>query len=53
MLVDINNVPELKGKQAFNVKTLDGKWYTVYTEKTLESVISEGKFDYIVTRKVG
>jgi hypothetical protein len=44
-------IPPLTPNKAYAVKTLEGKWYTVYTEKGLEKVLENEVFEGICIRK--
>jgi hypothetical protein len=52
MKVNVDLATPLKSKQAYAVKTYDGKWFTVYTLNSLNKVIAEGDFELITYRKI-
>ena len=48
----LNKYSVLKPKTAYAVKTLEGKWFTVYTLNSLNKVIDEGDFEKICIRRI-
>jgi hypothetical protein len=47
-----NKFTVLKPNTAYAVKTLEGKWYTVYTLNTLNKVLDSGDFEKICIRRI-
>jgi hypothetical protein len=52
MKVNVDLTTPLKSKQAYAVKTYEGKWFTVYTLNSLNKVIAEGDFELITYRRI-
>ena len=51
-MINVDLATPLKSKQAYAVKTTEGKWFTVYSLNALNKVINEGYFELICYRRI-
>ena len=51
-MINVDLATPLKSKQAYAVKTYEGKWFTVYSLNSLNKVINEGDFELICYRRI-